>query len=185
VERRKRAVTTPAKVAANRENALESTGPRTPEGKAVSSKNALRHGLLSVEVLLPDEPAEDLEAFRGRLHEALQPEGELEELLFDRIASTAWRLRRVLAVEAGLFTRHEDRERAVRPVGLAASFRYVSHYEDREGLFSRLSRYEAALERSLYRALHELQRLQALRAGQASPLPVAVDVTFSGSDREA
>ena len=51
--------------------------------------------------------------------------------------------------------------------------------------FSKLSRYETALERSLYRALHELQRLQAARRaeGSVSP-PVAVDVEVSGISRE-
>jgi DNA helicase HerA-like ATPase len=42
-----------------------------------------------------------------------------------------------------------------------------------------LSRYEVTLERSLYKALHELQRLQAARDGQAVPLPVVVDVSLS------
>jgi hypothetical protein len=37
---------------ANRENALKSTGPKTPEGKAAVRLNALRHGLLSKEILL-------------------------------------------------------------------------------------------------------------------------------------
>ena len=41
---------------------------------------------------------------------------------------------------------------------------------------SKVSRYEAALERGLFRALHELQRLQAMRAGAAVLPPVAVDV---------
>ena len=45
-----------------------------------------------------------------------------------------------------------------------------------------LSRYEVTLERSLYKALHELQRLQAARDGQAVPLPVVVDVDVSVSD---
>jgi hypothetical protein len=47
--------------------------------------------------------------------------------------------------------------------------------------FSKLSRYETTIERGLYRALHELQRLQAVRAaaGSVSP-PLAVDVDVSG-----
>ena len=39
-----------------------------------------------------------------------------------------------------------------------------------------LSRYENTLERGLFKALHELQRLQAERQGDAVPLPEAVDV---------
>ena len=58
---------------------------------------------------------------------------------------------------------------------------------DAEGAnaFSKLSRYESAIERSLYRALHELQRLRAARrAGDGVPPPVAVDVDVSGLSGE-
>jgi hypothetical protein len=44
-----------------------------------------------------------------------------------------------------------------------------------------LSRYETALERSLNKALHELQRRQAAGRGQAVPLPEVVDVKVSVS----
>lgn len=43
------------KAQTNRSNALRSTGPKTPYGKDASSKNALKHGVLSQEVLLPGE----------------------------------------------------------------------------------------------------------------------------------
>jgi hypothetical protein len=48
----------------------------------------------------------------------------------------------------------------------------------------RVNRYETTLERSLFKALHELERRQASRAGQAVPLPVAVDVNVSGAAQE-
>ena len=51
--------------------------------------------------------------------------------------------------------------------------------------FSKLSRYEAAIERSLYKALHELQRLQAARRADGNaPPPVAIDVDVSGVSRD-
>ena len=48
------------------------------------------------------------------------------------------------------------------------------------GVISKLSRYEAAIERSLYKALHELQRVQAARQDGKSPPSIAVDVTVDG-----
>ena len=46
-----------------------------------------------------------------------------------------------------------------------------------EELDPELSRYETTIERSLFRAMHELQRLQAARAGQYVSAPVVVDVS--------
>jgi hypothetical protein len=43
-------------------------------------------------------------------------------------------------------------------------------------VLDKVARYEGALERSLYRTLHELQRLQASQSGVAVPLPAVVDV---------
>ena len=45
---------------ANRRNALKSTGPKTPEGKSTVRHNALRHGLLSRDILLPGEDEDAL-----------------------------------------------------------------------------------------------------------------------------
>jgi hypothetical protein len=44
---RKSPTMTPARLAANRQNALKSTGPRTAQGKAQSRLNALRSGVSS------------------------------------------------------------------------------------------------------------------------------------------
>jgi len=53
-------MTSAKKAEANRQNALKSTGPKTPAGKAAVRLNALRHGLLSEEILLPGEDEEAL-----------------------------------------------------------------------------------------------------------------------------
>jgi hypothetical protein len=161
---------TEAQIAANRIDATKSTGPRTPAGKAVVTLNGMKHGLLSRESLVKGESEADLVDFGKRLRAQLAPMGELELLLVDRIVSTAWRLRRLVAVETMLFEREHTPDAA-----------FNSYGREKMGV---LSRYEVTLERSLYKALHELQRLQAARHGQTVPLPEAVDVEVSvmGSD---
>jgi hypothetical protein len=89
---------------ANRQNALKSTGPKTPEGKASARLNATKHGLLSQEVLLPGEDEAALKELGERLRAELQPVGEMESLLVERIVDATWRLRRLSRVEAGIFT---------------------------------------------------------------------------------
>src|SRR5215213_5522220 len=96
-------MTSEKKVEANRRNALKSTGPKTPEGKAAVRLNALKHGLLSQEILLPGEDEEALRELGQNLKVELQPVGELESLLVDRIIASYWRLRRLGRVEAGIF----------------------------------------------------------------------------------
>jgi hypothetical protein len=65
---------------------------------------------------------------------------------------------------------------------LPASVTFRAFKEDAKyaGAISKLSRYEAAIERSLYRALHELQRVQTARQDGKSPPSIAVDVTVDG-----
>ena len=158
-------MTTQRQAEANRRNALKSTGPRTPAGKAVVAFNAMKHGLLSRESLVKGENEADLVDFGKRLRSQLAPVGEIELLLVDRMVSTAWRLRRLVAVETLLFNKEWELENAFSHSG-----------REKMGV---LSRYEVTLERSFYKALHELQRLQAAREGQAVPLPEAVDVDVS------
>jgi hypothetical protein len=163
-------MTSKAQLAANRRNAMKSTGPRTPAGKAAVGRNNMKHGILSREILVNGENDADLVGFGKRLRAQLAPVGELELLLADRIVSNAWRLRRAAGLETALFNvkRHEG-------TVLKDVFSWKS---DQERL-QLISRYETTLERSLYKALHELQRLQAGRAGQAVPLPEAVDVNVA------
>ncbi len=54
----------------------------------------------------------------------------------------------------------------------------LAFLRDAEGAnaLSKVSRYEATISRAVYRALHELQRLQAAREGGKVLAPVAVDV---------
>lgn len=88
------------RLAANRANALMSTGPVTPEGKSRSCANAMRHGLLSNRLLLDDECPAEFETLFDELQSALGPVGFLELTLVERIAISIWRQRRLVHAEA-------------------------------------------------------------------------------------
>ena len=62
---------------ANRANARRSTGPRTPQGKASSSKNALSHGLAARLELMADEDPAEYDALREGLEADFQVSREL------------------------------------------------------------------------------------------------------------
>ena len=92
--------TTEQRLAANRANALKSTGPRSAEGKIRVSQNAYRHGLLSNRLLLEDECSEEFESLLADLQTALKPAGLMELALVERIAVALWRQRRLVAAES-------------------------------------------------------------------------------------
>jgi hypothetical protein len=116
--------------------------------------NAVQHGLLSRQAVIQGESEAELIEFGKRLRGQLVPIGELELLLVDRIVSTAWRLRRAIALETRLFdTQHSD----------SSAYQSALAYKSDRDRLQLLSRYELTLERSLFRALHELRRLQTER----------------------
>ena len=104
---------------ANRKNALKSTGPKTPAGKAKSSSNAIKHGILSKKTLVPGEVETMLMALSSALYAAFQPADAVEELLVDDIVGLSWRIRRVGRLDSGILANHryqEKYEKALDPV---------------------------------------------------------------------
>ena len=92
-------LTSMRKVESNRKNAQQSTGPRTARGKARVAQNAITHGLLSEQALLPDEDPQALEALAEAVRAAWKPEGAQEHLIVDWMIQALWRLRRLGHVE--------------------------------------------------------------------------------------
>lgn len=155
---------------ANRENA-KLGGVKTEEGKAVSKYNALKHGILSQEILLEGEDEDSLIELGKKLRVELKPETEIELLLVDRIMANTWRLKRALRGEKEMIEHDTEGE---KNFGAALSYDFANY--DSYGKFTR---YENSLERGIYRALHELQRIQAAREGEKPLVPIAVDVDIS------
>ena len=90
-------------IAANRRNALKSTGPVTPEGKDRSRCNAVRHGLTAETVIAALEDAEDYQAFEAAVIADYDAESAVERELVLRLASVLWRLRRATGIETAMF----------------------------------------------------------------------------------
>lgn len=88
-------------IAANRANALKSTGPKTPTGKALVALNSVAHGIYSVSPVIEElESKRSWTAYRLAMLDSLAPIGMLEAIIAERIILTAWRLRRVARYEA-------------------------------------------------------------------------------------
>lgn len=151
-------MTTDKRLAANRRNALKSTGPKTEYGKVVARKNATKFGLFSRDVVLPDESAQEYETVARRVIGDLQPAGAIEQALAETIAAMLWRLRRVYTIEAGVIQMYRVYDGV--DGGIACAFAHDARELDCIG---RLSRYETSLERRLSRTLDQLRRAQSTR----------------------
>jgi hypothetical protein len=169
-------VATRKQIEANKRNAKQSTGPRTADGKARVASNALKHGLSAKQIVLVNERPKDFEAFRLGVLSALNPIGELEEALTENIIAGLWRLRRVPVLEAAVFATGMGDRSEYAPATITYALR------EYQGPFANLWRYEAMLSRYVSRTRHDLERLQAKRAGErvAAPEVMDVDVNFIG-----
>jgi hypothetical protein len=94
---------TPAQVAAARRNGARSRGPATPEGKARSRLNALKHGMRAERLpLLDGEDVAGADAFFARVRADIAPAGEVELGVAEAVAAAWWRAQRADRLEAAL-----------------------------------------------------------------------------------
>ncbi len=180
----------PRKLAARRANAKKSSGPRTPEGKAVARLNALKHGFFACDVVNPelDGPvrAEEFNSLLDALLEEFQPQSVNERILIDEVAASCWRIRRLLRYECRESWILEDADRREASTENPNDELLASMGYDNFGVRRRLARklrhsgldafvlprdrdvdkivrYERLVKRNLYRALYSLERFRAAR----------------------
>jgi len=149
------AMATPAQIEANRNNSQNSTGPRSPEGKAVSRFNALKSGIHAKSQVIPGEDADELEALAESYRRDFEPESSLEMFLTDSMIAADWQLRRLRKIEAQLW----QRELTGRPEGQDAAADLAEAYT-RNPVLAQVQRRMEATERSYYRALKQMQKIQ-------------------------
>src|SRR5437763_4030563 len=181
----KRAVSS-RKREANRQNARNSTGPRTAAGKKRVSRNAIRHGFYSKCLLVQDQDGKEsqteYEEWYAQIFEQFQPVAWLQEYWVDKIAVWSWRLRRLIRYETGqiamaLAQHRFDLQQAKaaaseEPESALPSSPEMDSMVDHlflisEGLENQM-RYEAMINRELNHAIAELEELQTGGKGESN-----------------
>ena len=184
-------MSTDAKILANRLNARKSTGPRTDQGKAIASRNSIKHGLLARQAVISSEDQAEFDLYRNLLLAELAPATPMESILTERIITLSWRLRRTSrthneAIDALIV---QDTESPL--ARLAQSFLPKIHHPSETAdttqtadltlgrmavkdfgyarVLDRLLMYERRIEHSLHKNILALQRLRLLR--QFAPAP--------------
>jgi hypothetical protein len=136
---------TAAQLLANQANAQHSTGPRTPEGKARSSRNSFQHGLTLGVLAIADEEIEALNAFIAEMRADLFPVGALQEEAFQQFLDGAFRLRKIRILMDEMAAGHAD-DPFIRP--------------ECAPKIHALMRHRATAEMLVYRSLQTLRELQ-------------------------
>ncbi|MFN3322908.1 MAG: hypothetical protein ACK5AZ_05390 [Bryobacteraceae bacterium] len=152
-------------------NTPNKRGPRTPEGRQRSSRNAIRHGLTAAQVVLDYESPEQYEALKQAVFAELQPETEIERQLTADLVNHRWRLDRIVRIETSTFdNKMEDMEGWFRRycAGISNDARIAHVFESlaKGPALALLDRYETRLRRAYERTLRTLLQLQAERRAQ-------------------
>jgi hypothetical protein len=159
---------TEKQIEASRLNGAKSRGPVTREGKAASSQNAVKHGILAENILTKGENESEFLDLCTQLHDEFQPATPFEESLVHTMAVASWRRERIWNVE-----------RVSLDLEIAKETQHVRHDELTAIAFSKLAnesrtldlihRYETRYERQYLRAHKRLLEVQATRLKDEGP----------------
>lgn len=141
---------TTTRTTTNSANSQHSTGPKTPEGKAQSSRNAIRHGLAGTRFRIFDwENADDYDTLLANLRAEHQPTTQTEVLLVESMAQHFWLAQRALALQDLCFTNS-------------------GAYCDQQKELALYLRYGTTHDRAFQKCLAELLKLRATRQKEHS-----------------
>ena len=147
------------RVVTNRANAQHSTGPKTAEGKAISSRNATKHSLTSKQIVIPGEDPAEYDAHRADLIRDFRPANSIESELVEELAANSWRLRRAVRIETAVLA--EIAAGSPNPDNAIAKA-----FLERPKELERLVRYMTSIERAYWRVFNKLEAIQRVRREQ-------------------
>jgi hypothetical protein len=156
----------PARLRANRQNAKNSSGPRSEEGKKRSSLNATRHGLLAQTLHLPEEEMAAYHEFTDSFVKGMSPVGVVETQLAHACADLQFRLNRVAAAEHNLFSiGHVEQGDLWDPGHPEAhtALAFAETLRNSPDPLKNLSIYEQRLSRRFLQTFKQLREMQAER----------------------
>jgi hypothetical protein len=149
---------TPAQIEASRRNGARSPGPVTAEGKACSSRNALKHGLCAMQhLVLEGEVPDDLAALIAHLTDEVGAASEIEARLARRLAIAFWKGERAERIEVALF----DAAPRIRPPTHGPQWEQadpLTTFDVRR--FNAIRGQQAQIGREIRHCLAELRRLR-------------------------
>ncbi len=153
---------------ASRLNGAQSHGPVTEEGKAISARNALRHGLVANTILIPGESAEEFRRLLAGQIVEFEPQTPNELMLVEAMVVAKWRQMRAWGLTAAAHTReiHAQDEKSPEVVGLDMPTRAWIALEqlDKASSSTRLiHQYEGRYAREFLRNRRELLALRRAR----------------------
>jgi hypothetical protein len=163
---------TEAQINANRENAKASTGPKTEEGKARSSRNNTKFGLFATNICVQPEEREDYEDFCSKLWTTLAPADHFEEVTAAECIRNAWRLRRCAMAEETLgqiVARFQASQNKARGTDHPTADPMI--YPAYLPVQTAIDRARTSAQNGMYRAKAALDKMQAPRK-KAQPAPV-------------
>ena len=149
---------------ANRRNAQKSTGPITEAGKAIAKFNALRHGMTAESAVLPYEDHLAYAMLREALLSHYAPANIAEEMLVDVVANSYWRLLRARRVETstlklGIQALKQRNGLNPAPNSKDDDALAVFFTDDNDNMRNQ-ERYHGTIERSYFRAVETLRKVQ-------------------------
>jgi hypothetical protein len=156
-------MSSPAQIEANRRNAQKSTGPRTPEGKAVSSQNAFQSGIDSESQIAPGENPAELLKLQNEYFAHYRPQTPEERFHVDSIIRNEWLLRRLFRAEAQLWDAAAAQESVPQATPLGSAFLQYTP------AFMRLQRRITLCERSREASVLKFKALQQERLTSPAP----------------
>ncbi len=149
-------MSSPKRKLASQQNGSKSRGPVTDLGKERSSRNAIRHGLLSRTVVLDNEDPKEFKALLDQHVAQFQPNGDMEHQTVEEMAICQWKLRRLNLIETTLMDDHATEWAEDDTTDQAIANAFMS----RSGPIAQLERYSARLTRQYQRAFRYLKELR-------------------------